>query len=313
MKISTILAASALAFATSAMAAGSLWPGAGPDGHGSQILTGGYFYGYHDSADKGTSNFAWANGVDEYGAPIPDADGALPMRIKLYAGAPYPLAAMGVDFIKGGKDPVDLSSHTGLCATIATFQTGVKFELKSGAYGAGNYDTYSMAVPNTAGSYAVVNFEFSKLAQEGWGTVTPIADVTAAATAFAFNFKGSAGKEAQISVLQLGYDTECDGAGAAATNHSAVAVPARGPSSSVLSPIANTSLKAALSGRSLSFSGLGKKTMQVQVINLQGQVFNSASLTSAKSTLNLNNLTSGVYIVRAVGADFNFSQKIVLE
>jgi len=53
--------------------------------------------------------------------------------------------------------------------------------------------------------------------------------------------------------------------------------------------------------------------MQVQVINLQGQVFSSSVLTSAKSTLNLSNLTSGVYIVRAVGADFNFSQKIVLE
>jgi len=304
MKISTLMAASAFALASSAMAAGTLWPDLGPDGHATQIATGGYFYGYDDANDGGTSTFEWPNGVDEYNAPGLDADGSLPMVFSLKAGFDYPFAAMGVDMIKNQVEVVDLSAKTGFCATYASFASGFQFEVKSTAYGAGNYDTYLMTMPNTSGAFTAMDLPFASMKQGGWGTVTALDDVKAAVSAIAFKFSGTAGKESQISIKQLGYAGECDGATGTALNHVGI---------SVKSMTAGSSLKAILSGRALSFSGLSKKSMHVQVINLQGQVFSSSVLTSAKSTLNLSNLTSGVYIVRAVGADFNFSQKIVLE
>lgn len=304
MKISTLMAASAFALASSAMAAGTLWPDHGPDGNATQIATGGYFYGYNDSLNGGTSTFEWPNGVDEFEAPGFDADGSLPMVLSLMNGFESPFAAMGVDMIKDQVGEVDLSAKTGFCATYASFASGFTFEVKSPAYGANNYDSYVMTMPNTSGAFTAMDLPFASMKQAGWGDVTALDDVKAAVSAIAFKFSAAAGKENQITIKQLGYAGECDGATGTATNHM---------TSLKIMATAGSSLKAILSGRALSFSGLSKKSMQVQVINLQGQVFSSSVLTSAKSTLNLSNLTSGVYIVRAVGADFNFSQKIVLE
>jgi len=310
MKLSSIVFSLITCSATATFSAGSLWPDLGPDGHATQIATGGYFYGYDDANDGGASTFIWPNGVDEYEAPGLDADGSLTIVMKLRAGFDYPFAALGVDMIKDQADVVDLSAKTGFCVTYASFASGFQFEVKSTAYGAGNYDTYLMTMPNTNGAFTAMELPFASMKQGGWGTVTALADVKAAVSAIAFKFSSTAGKENQISIRQLGYAGECDGATGTAINHSGEDIFL---DVSIKSMTAGSSLKAILSGRALSFSGLSKKSMQVQVINLQGQMFSSSVLTSAKSTLNLSNLTSGVYIVRAVGADFNFSQKIVLE
>jgi hypothetical protein len=65
-------------------------------------------------------------------------------------------------------------------------------------------------------------------------------------------------------------------------------------------------VKASLSGRTLSFSGV--KAAKAEVLNLQGQVVMSGSTASA---MNLASLDAGVYMVRVAGA--NLTQKILLK
>jgi hypothetical protein len=63
------------------------------------------------------------------------------------------------------------------------------------------------------------------------------------------------------------------------------------------------SLKAQLSGRTLSF---GKSVAKAEIVNLQGQVVMAAS---SVKTMDLSKLQAGVYMVRAMG----LSQQIMLK
>ena len=71
------------------------------------------------------------------------------------------------------------------------------------------------------------------------------------------------------------------------------------------------SVKAQLSGRTLSFYGL-KSAVNAEVINLQGQVVLKSALNGAAS-MNLANLDAGVYMVRVSGKSVNFAQKVLLK
>ena len=72
---------------------------------------------------------------------------------------------------------------------------------------------------------------------------------------------------------------------------------------------AASSVKAILSGRTLSFSGV-KSAATAEVLNLQGQVVATGD---ASRALSLANLDAGVYMVRVAGKSVNFSNKIVLK
>ena len=84
-----------------------------------------------------------------------------------------------------------------------------------------------------------------------------------------------------------------------------------GGSNAISAPVAASSVKAMLSGRTLSFSGINS-VAAAEVINLQGQVVLKGAV-SASSSLNLASLDAGVYMVRVAGKAVNHSQKIVLK
>ena len=81
------------------------------------------------------------------------------------------------------------------------------------------------------------------------------------------------------------------------------------PGNGIKSVRAASSVKAILSGRTLSFSGV-KSAATAEVLNLQGQVVATGD---ASRALSLANLDAGVYMVRVAGKSVNFSNKIVLK
>ena len=67
-------------------------------------------------------------------------------------------------------------------------------------------------------------------------------------------------------------------------------------------------MKATLSGRTVSFQGIS--SAKAEVINLQGQVVKSATVSA---TMDLSSLDAGVYMLRVAGKSVKLTQKIVLE
>lgn len=67
----------------------------------------------------------------------------------------------------------------------------------------------------------------------------------------------------------------------------------------------------AQNGRVLQFNGLDRAAT-VQVINLQGRLVSEGVIGASKNSLNLSNLSSGVYMVRISGERLNFTQKVML-
>ena len=86
-----------------------------------------------------------------------------------------------------------------------------------------------------------------------------------------------------------------------------------GPIAAVLNENAAASFKANLIGRSISFAGLGKASVSVEVIGLQGQVVASQTVSAASKVMDLSKLANGVYVVKASSKSINFSKMIALK
>ena len=95
-----------------------------------------------------------------------------------------------------------------------------------------------------------------------------------------------------LTIVELGWVGECGTNGKDAVGSFAKA----------------SSVKATLSGRTLSFSGINSAAT-AEVMNLQGQVVLQGSTASA---MNLAGLEAGVYMVRVAGSA-NLTQKILVK
>jgi len=305
------------------MAAGSLWPTLGPDSLRTQIATGGYIYGIDDSENGGNSTFIWPNGVDEYEVPYLGFDGALPIVFEENRGLDDLYAGLGVDMRSENDSALDLSNKQGFCLSYAS-ESPMELQIRSLAYGDSNYDYYTMSIPNTNGIYTTLEFPFTFFKQLGWYSVTSITEVKSSVTALVFLKLNQSYN--QFTLKQLGYMGECDDFCGWAPQYRTGPPPSSqitcicgtvlvdGKCVSAIQSISlSSSIKAQLSGKVLAFTGLGKETWSVQVVNLQGQVYQSAIVTSAKSNLNLSLLPAGVYMIRATGANSQISQRIVIE
>ena len=72
---------------------------------------------------------------------------------------------------------------------------------------------------------------------------------------------------------------------------------------------APAAMKAVLSGRTLSFSGIATGA-KYEIVSLQGQVVKSGVVSSSVS---LSSLNAGIYMVRVSGKAVNMNQKIILK
>jgi hypothetical protein len=298
MTLAAVAGAAAMAFAQGAVSSTFLWDGTtdteGKVETGSDEETSGYWYDYNDANDGGASAFTFpadveANAYDNFYGPLVEAYGGIKATITLGAGYDYPYAGIGFNIWSEGQEGVDITAWGGIClAYQSTIGFGIELGVEDEAT-VTKYNNYKATVAKAA-TITVSDFPWSKFKQgTGWGTIVDQATVLAKTAAIKLKFEGTAGTSGDFLIQKVGSNGNC---GTVAIK----AIAAAG------------SAKAMLSGRTLSFSGIS--SAKAEVINLQGQVVKSATVSSA---MDLSSLDAGVYMLRVAGKNVKLSQKIVLE
>ena len=298
MTLAAVAGAAAMAFAQGAVDPSFLWDGTidteGKVETGSPEETAGYWYDYNDANDKGNSAFTFpadveANQWDNFYGPLVEAYGGIKASVSLGDGYEYPYAGIGFNVWSELQEGVDITAWGGICLTyMSTVGFAIELGVADEATVTG-YNNYKATVAKAASS-STADFPWSKFKQEsGWGETVDQATVRASTAAIKLKFTGTAGTTGDFLIQQVGSSGKC---GAVAIKSIASA----------------SSAKAMLSGRVLSFSGF--TSAKAEVINLQGQVVKTATVSS---TMDLSSLDAGVYMLRVAGKSVKFSQKIVLE
>lgn len=296
-----ILIASAFLAAATMVSALTTWSGANGD---YRVDTGlddgsdesGYWYTY---SDRGTSAITWpvptGNEYDDNALdPIIDNCGGLCGQVTLGAGYDYPFAGLGFNLTGPDQTGADVTAWGGLCITYTAGVAPILEIAPENEATVTEYNNY-MSKLKVAASASTLNLAWSDFKQEsGWGVTVPQASYLTMIAAVKVKFSGKAGTSGDFNIIQVGENGACGDVGNA-----------------ISAPVAASSVKAMLSGRTLSFSGINS-VAAAEVINLQGQVVLKGAV-SASSSLNLASLDAGVYMVRVAGKAVNHSQKIVLK
>lgn len=300
-----ILIASAFLAAATMVSALTTW--SGPNGD-YRVDTGlddgsdesGYWYTYADDANGGSSAITWpvptGNAYDDNALdPIIDNCGGLCGNVSLGAGYDYPFAGLGFNLTGPDQTGADVTSWGGVCITYSASVAPILEIAPEDEATVTEYNNY-MSKLKVAASKTTVNLAWSDFKQEsGWGVTVPQASYLGMVAAVKVKFSGKAGTSGDFNIREVGENGQCPGGGTDA----------------ISAPVAASSVKAMLSGRTLSFSGINS-VAAAEVINLQGQVVLKGAV-SASSSLNLASLDAGVYMVRVAGKAVNHSQKIVLK
>lgn len=300
-----ILIASAFLAAATMVSALTTWSGANGD---YRVDTGlddgsdesGYWYTYSDDANSGTSAITWpvatGNEYDDNALdPIIDNCGGLCGNVSLGAGYDYPFAGLGFNLTGPDQTGADVTSWGGVCITYSASVAPILEVAPENEATVTEYNNY-MSKLKVAASKTTVNLAWSDFKQEsGWGVTVPQASYLGMVAAVKVKFSGKAGTSGDFNIMEVGENGQCPGGG----------------SDAISAPVAASSVKAMLSGRTLSISGINS-VAAAEVINLQGQVVLKGAV-SASSSLNLASLDAGVYMVRVAGKAVNHSQKIVLK
>ena len=297
--LAAIAGAAAMASAETA-AATFLWDGTtdtqGKVETGSEEETSGYWYDYSDKDNSGTSAFTFpadveANEYDNFYGPLIEAYGGIKASVSLGAGYDYPFAGLGFNIWSEAQEGVDISAWGGICLS---YQSTLGFAIELGVADEATvteYNNYKATVAKAA-TMTATDYDWSKFKQEtGWGVTVDQATVLASTAAIKLKFSGTAGTSGDFLIQKVGSKGQCS------------ASPV-----SIKSVAAAGSAKAMLSGRTVSFSGF--TSAKAEVINLQGQVVKSATVSSA---MDLSSLDTGVYMLRVAGKSVKLTQKIVLE
>lgn len=299
-----ILIASAFLAAATMVSALTTWSGANGD---YRVDTGlddgsdesGYWYTYSDDANSGTSAITWpvatGNEYDDNALdPIIDHCGGLCGQVTLGAGYDYPFAGLGFNLTGPDQTGADVTAWGGLCITYTAGVAPILEIAPENEATVTEYNNY-MSKLKVAASASTLNLAWSDFKQEsGWGVTVPQASYLTMIAAVKVKFSGKAGTSGDFNIIQVGENGACSAT-----------------SDAISAPVAASSVKAMLSGRTLSFSGINS-VAAAEVINLQGQVVLKGAV-SASSSLNLASLDAGVYMVRVAGKAVNHSQKIVLK
>jgi hypothetical protein len=206
------------------------------------------------------------------------------------------IAGIGFNWTKV-EDPIDISAHPGYCIVYSwdgsqplQMELGWKEDKDKGGYG---YDTWYAKLPAQT-ALTKLDLPWSAFAQDKWDKPPqPITVAQTEAVSLKIRLKNATAAEVKgtLTISELGWTGECGEGGQISIGSIAKAA----------------SVKATLSGRTLSFSGV-KGAAKAEILNLQGQVVLKGSTASA---MNLAGLDAGVYMVRVAGA--NLTQKILLK
>ena len=270
--------------------------------------TGGWWYGYkfvNGLAEVKLAN-VWTNFqdvplTDEMGGSL--ISGAIEVRLTAAGdGTDYGGAGVGFDF-KADKSGQNIQSlSTGYCITY-TSDAALEFKLghNETTYDDGCTRQFMLPARSTPGA---VSLTWSQFAFPGWCAgasrpkpivpeAVPLTDAVAVKIATPSQQENTPATY-HINIYQFGWGNTCN-------NDVSVSIK---PGS------AAASVNFKMVGRSFTLNSI-EKPVAVQVINLQGAVVYSQTLTSANKTMNLSNLPTGVYMLRA--PDLGFTNKVILK
>lgn len=198
---------------------------------------------------------------------------------------------------------INVSDFGGLCFGYSwTGTQALDVELSQGETTdkAAGWNTWTAKMaPATGGS---VDLPWAKFQNGGnWGQPNPLEDVTANMVAVKVRLKNptTSPVSGTLTISEVGKAGEGCGAGGSGTPSTPTAI----------ASVAQSSAKAILSGRTLSFSGINSDA-SYEIVSLQGQVVKSGVVSSS---INLSSLNAGVYMVRVAGKSVNMNQKILVK
>ncbi|WP_295859279.1 T9SS type A sorting domain-containing protein [uncultured Fibrobacter sp.] len=267
--------------------------------------TGGYWFDYNDSADKGLSRVEWpvkkGNESDTNSLqPIIEHCHGICGHVVLSGAALSYDPFVGIGFNVVGEASADDKTPVAANATdwegiFITYSSTLAAVLELGLGDVVDksleYDNPVAKLPkSTDGTTKQIRWE--DFAQAGWGKGEKISGPEAAAKLVSIKFKIQAkdGTEGNFHIFEIG----------ALSNPEAIKVFRASPS-----------VNAVVSGRKVSFTGIASSAA-VEIINLRGQIVKKGSV-QGTSALDLSALDAGVYVVRASGKSVDFSGKIVLK
>ena len=295
--------------------------------------TMGYWYDYDDRKnDNGGSYAIYPFEADEYGSLVgPEIEnlGYVTIQYVLVdptttgqtAEYPYNFVGFGFNTVNGAQDPLDISAAGGLCATY-TADNSVTLEVAETVSG----DASCSITLTKVSSPTMVDKSIADFKQPTWveskNKLSSCADAFAAAKAVKFKLDGGASDASgTLRIFEVGPSGTCTGAGAISSSEpspygcksdgdgSAVCDGPSNPVVGIKAVAAASSVKATLSGRTLSFSGISSDA-SFEIVSLQGQVVKSGKVASSVSLASIN---AGVYMVRVAGKAVNMTQKILVK
>jgi hypothetical protein len=226
-------------------------------------------------------------------------DGGFDVVFKLPGGSDEVPTGAGFGFNWREKDNTDheglkwedISGKPGLCITYKADKAGVDIELGwPSTYGD---DNWIVKLP-AASDWAVMDVAWTdfEVSYKSDSDEQPLDIALTKAEALKFVYKNKTAEDVTVHfrLREVGWKGTCEGAAASSINKSVIAV----------------APKFSLVGRSLSLDA----SAFVQVINMQGAIVSQKSL-APNETLNLTNMPTGVYLVRA--PKLGISQKIMVK
>ena len=307
-----VVAALALAaisvFAQETVKKNFLWDGVneyrGKVETGSPDSTAGYWYEYNDKDYEGTSYFTWPADVDtnaygDFFGPLTEAYRGIKGSFTLGDGYEYPYAGLAFNVWNADGKGVDITAWKGICLSYEStigFSIEIAPENEKEVTGYGNYKAPVAKAPCSV----IQDYAWDKFEQEEWGiandrSIAVDRDVVLkTAATIRLEFEGTAGTSGDFHIWQIGSLGECS--------------QSLGRCYSSVKAAAASSVKTQLSDRVLYIQGIS--SAKAEVINLQGEVVKSATISS---TMDLSSLDAGIYMVRVAGKSVNFARKIVLK
>ena len=273
-----------------------LWDG-GTDTQG-QVITGDY----NDKNDGGSSAFTFpadveANTYGNFYGPLVEAYFGIKGAVTMGEGYQYPYAGLAFDIWNGDRKGVDISVWEGIClAYESTIGFGIEIAVED-EENVTAYDNYQAIVAKSPVA-TTYNFPWSKFSQGEWGTEIPIDEALAHAASIRLKFMGTAGTSGNFRICQIGSLNQCT-----RCTYVCCAPP------STRTPVKEaSSVKMSLNGRMLSIEGVA--LAKAEVVDLQGRVVESATISSI---MDLTNLDAGIYILRVSSHGFLQTKKIFLK
>ena len=288
--------------------------------------TMGFWFDYDDANDHGGSYIGFPFAKDQYNSlfnPMTQKLEYIAVQYNLkdptetgQSGDLYNFVGLGFNLVNADKDFMDISSIGGLCVTY-TSDDPVLVEIASPEVPDAKACGSALLAQS---SPAPQTLAWSSFEQPSWVAQSEKIDCSIAiAKATQVKFKvdgGAAEMTGKLRIFEVGPQGTCSGNKSVSSSEpssysygDSPNLPGGSTPGAIKAAKAPASVKAVLSGRTLSFSGITSGATY-EIVSLQGQVVKSGVVASSVSLASLN---AGIYMVRVSGKAVNMNQKIILK